>query len=422
MFYRSLFISFFCFFSIYGQQGIIENITYTGNKKTKASFLNRIIKVKKGEVLDSIKIQTDIERIKRLDGVAHADFIVKAEKGNYIVTYNLTENFSIIPGLRIGQANDDSFSFRTSIFEFNGLGRNIIAGGFYQREVFNSYGLYIEHPYLFTNKLGLGVNYLDLTTQQPIYFPSELINYTHTRRGPEITLFYEHNFNNRFELGAKFFKERYLVIQGDPENEGVINPLEPEVNQQFIRGSYEYVDIDLEYHNLTGIRNFFDASYFIGGGGLLQTEYIIFNSTQYYKRLGKRGNWASQLQIQYTNPVKGTSFVPLIIDNQLNTRGAGNTIDRGTASVALNTEYRHTFIEKEWFVLQGNAFVDMSGVQRPEQDLRDVFSEERFRVYPGLGIRLIHKRIFNAVLRFDYGFNATGNGNDGFVFGIGQYF
>ena len=223
-------------------------------------------------------------------------------------------------------------------------------------------------------------------------------------------------------FSIKFFKERYLVIIGDPENEGVTNPLEPERSKQFIRGSYEYVDIDIEYHNLSGVRNFFDSSFFVGGGGLLQTDYILSNNTQYYKRIGEHGNWASQLQLQYTNPVKGTSFVPLIIDNQLNTRGSGNTIDRGTASIALNTEYRHTFIEKEWFVLQGNAFLDASGIQRPEQDLDDIFSEDRFRVYPGLGIRLIHKRIFNAVLRFDYGFNATGNGDNGFVFGIGQYF
>lgn len=412
----------FSFFVVNAQQAVVNEIKYIGNQKTKASFLNRIIKVKKNEVLDSLKIQKDIERIKRLDGVAHADFIIDLKENGYVVTYNLKENFSIIPGLRIGQANDDSFSFRTSIFEFNGLGRNIIAGGFYQREVFNSFGLFIEHPYLFTNKLGLGINYIDLTTQQPIYFNTDVINYTHTRRGPELTVFYEHNFNNRFELGAKFFKERYLVIQGDPENEDVIDPLEPELNKQFIRGSYEYVDINIEYHNLSGFRNFFDASFFIGAEDLLQTEYIISNSTQYYKRFGKQGNWASQLQLQYTNPVNGTSFVPLVIDNQLNTRGAGNTIDRGTATVTLNTEYRHTFIEKKWFVLQGNAFVDASGVQRPEQDLNDILSKERFRVYPGLGIRLIHKRIFNAVLRFDYGFNVTGNGSNGLVFGIGQYF
>ena len=44
------------------------------------------------------------------------------------------------------------------------------------------------------------------------------------------------------------------------------------------------------------------------------------------------------------------------------------------------------------------------------------------RVFPGVGIRFIHKRILNAAIRFDYGINLTGNGGGGFVFGIGQYF
>jgi len=360
--------------SINAQKNVVKEINFTGNKKTKAVFLSRIIKVKKGDVLDSLKIQGDIERIKRLDGIAHAEFIVEKDNGDYKITYDLDENFSIIPGLRIGQANDDSFSFRASVFEFNGLGRNIIAGGFFQREVFNSFGLFIEHPYLFTNKLGLGVNYQDLTTQQPIFSGTgddeQEINYTNTRRGPEVTLFYEHNFNNRFEFGVKVF----------------------------------------------------DVSYFFGTDDELQTEYIFSNTTQYFKRVGKKGNWANQLQLQFSNPVENSDFVPIVIDNQLNTRGAGNTVDRGTAAFAINTEYRHTFIEKKWFVLQGNAFLDASGVRRQDQDLDDIFSSERFRVNPGVGFRLIHKRIFNAVLRFDYGVNITDNGDSGIVFGIGQYF
>ena len=435
MFTRLLYVFIALFFmsSINAQKNVVKEINFTGNKKTKAVFLSRIIKVKKGDVLDSLKIQGDIERIKRLDGIAHAEFIVEKDNGDYKITYDLDENFSIIPGLRIGQANDDSFSFRASVFEFNGLGRNIIAGGFFQREVFNSFGLFIEHPYLFTNKLGLGVNYQDLTTQQPIFSGTgddeQEINYTNTRRGPEVTLFYEHNFNNRFEFGVKVFDEEYLIIDGDDDNEALIaqgfinaNTSEPTLDKQLIRGSHEYVDLDLEYHNVEGVRNLFDVSYFFGTDDELQTEYIFSNTTQYFKRVGKKGNWANQLQLQFSNPVENSDFVPIVIDNQLNTRGAGNTVDRGTAAFAINTEYRHTFIEKKWFVLQGNAFLDASGVRRQDQDLDDIFSSERFRVNPGVGFRLIHKRIFNAVLRFDYGVNITDNGDSGIVFGIGQYF
>lgn len=426
-YYSVLGTLFFLFCSnTYAQQsGVIDELLFTGNKKTKASFLYRIAKVKVGQSLDSLKIKTDVDRLKRLDGIAHVTYEVKnSEKGGYVVTYDFKENFSIIPGLRIGEANDESFSLRASLFEFNGLGRNIIFGGFYQKEVFDSFGFFIEHPYLFTNKLGLGFNYQDLTTQEPIYFSDRQINYTYTRKGPEATLFYEHNFNNRFELGGKVFKEKYLLLEGDPENEGLTrgDVAEPSISKSLLRGSYEYVNFDLEYHQQSGFRNLIDVQYFIGGEGVLQTEYIISNTSQYFKRIGSKGNWASQLQLSFSNPVSNTVFVPLVIDNQLNTRGVGNTEDRGTKTIALNTEYRHTLIEKKWFVLQSNTFLDLSALQRPNEDFGDS-SNETFRVYPGVGVRFIHKRIFNAVIRLDYGVNVSGQGDaSGLVFGIGQFF
>ena len=419
----NLVILFGCNVLVAQSQFKVSELTFTGLKKTKASFLHRIAKVKKGQLTDSLKIKTDVERIKRLDGIAHATYTIKEAGGAYKVTYDVRENFSIIPGIRVGEANDGSFSYRASVFEFNGLGRNIIFGGFFKREVFNGFGVFLEHPYLFTNKLGLGLNYIDDTSQQPIYFsPENPANYTYTRKGPEVTLFYEHNFNNRFELGSRVFKEQYKIIEGDPENEEITNPIEPNINKALIRGSYEFVDIDIEYQYQSGFRNFLDINYFIGGEGALQTEYIINNTTQLFKRLGLKGNLATQLQLQFSNPVDNTFFVPLTIDNQLNTRGAGNTIDRGTSTLTFNTEYRHTLYEKKWFVIQGNTFIDVSGVQRPDQDYSNLFSSETLRVYPGVGIRFIHKYIFNAVLRFDYGINVTGNGDNGLVFGIGQYF
>ncbi len=426
-----LFTSLFLFFSTLGlaqNSSVtkkITELTFTGNKKTKTDFLYRLIKVKIGQPLDKEKIKLDIDRLKRLDGIANAEYSIKETEKGYQINYELVENFSIIPGLRIGEANDDSFAFRASLFEFNGLGRNIIFGGFYQREVFNSFGIFIEHPYLISNKLGLGFNYQDLTTQQPIYFPTQQVNYTYTRRGPEFAIFYEKDFNNRFEFRTKIFKETYRIIDGDPQNEGKEGSPEPSINKSMLSGQYDYVDIDIDYHQLSGFQNNLIGQYFIGGEGALQTEYIVTNTSSYYRQIGKKGNWASRLQLTLSNEVDDTFFVPVVIDNQLNIRGGGNTIARGTASAALNTEYRHTLIEKDWFVLQSNTFLDVATLRGVGQDLGDVFKSDNVKVYPGLGIRFIHKRIFNAVIRIDYGFKVNGTGvadDSGLVFGIGQYF
>ena len=404
----------------------VESLSFEGLKKTKASFLTRIAKVKAGQETDSVVVITDIERIKRLDGIAFASYTVKKNGDAYDITYTVKENFSIIPGVRTGEANDGSFLYRVSAFEFNGLGRNIIFGGFFKREVFNGFGVFLEHPYLFSNKLGLGINYVDDTSQQPIFFdPNDInnsANYAYTRRGPELTLFYELNFKNRFELGSKVFKEEYTLINDDPENEGFGDVPQPQLNKALFRASHEYVDVDIQYQNQSGFRNFIDVNYFVGGEGALQTEYIINSTTQFYKLIGSKGNFATQLKLQISNTVNSTAFVPITIDNQFNNRGVGNTVDRGISSATLNTEYRHTLLEKGWFVLQGNLFTDISSLQRPDAQFGDQFSSDTFRVYSGVGVRFIHKYIFNAVLRFDYGVNIAGTGANGFVFGIGQFF
>ncbi len=419
---------FLCCFQLSSQtQFKVESLNFEGLKKTKISFLSRIAKVKPGATTDSIVMVTDIERFKRLDGIAFADYKVESSpNGGYNITYIIEENFSIIPGVRIGQATDDSFSYRFSAFEFNGLGRNIIFGGFYKKEVFNGFGVFLEHPYLFTNKLGLGLNYIDDSSQQPIFFnPSDIdteTDFVYTSRGPEVTLFYELDFHNRFEFGVKASEESYTFLNSDSENQDVTNIPEPSISRTALRGSYEYIDLDIEYQNVSGFRNLFDATFFTKSNDDIQTEYILNNTTQYFKRIGSRGNFASQLQLQYSNNLTDTAFAPLTIDNQLNTRGSGNIVDRGSLIAAVNSEYRHTLLEKGWFVLQGNGFVDVSGIQRPNANLGDAFSADTFRVYSGVGVRFIHKYIFNAVLRFDYGINLSGNGGNGFVFGIGQYF
>ncbi|MEX0290617.1 MAG: outer membrane protein assembly factor, partial [Flavobacteriaceae bacterium] len=105
-----------------------------------------------------------------------------------------------------------------------------------------------------------------------------------------------------------------------------------------------------------------------------------------------------------------------------NRRGLGNPIDRGTGAIFFNTKYRHTWIDKNLFVLQSNVFIDGGSWRNPGGDFGDFSDEQNIRIYPGVGIRFIHKRIFNAIFRIDYGYGITKDPARGIVFGIGQYF
>ncbi|MGB5654908.1 MAG: hypothetical protein WBM56_13855, partial [Robiginitalea sp.] len=371
----------------------------------------------------SMRLASDVRRFKLLPSVASASYEVITEgQLEYRVIYTVVENFAIIPGLNVTQDVNDDIAFRTSLFDFNFLGQNQIVGGFYSRNVFDSFGFFWEAPNLITRKWGLGINYQNSVLQEPVFFEDmREVNYRYDSRAIEFSVFYEHNFNNRFELGLNFAREDYTLLNGElPPN----IPMELGVDRISLVGAYEYNNITNEYQYVDGFRSIFTYSLTLdskGDNDLLRNFFIGRNDFEYFKRIRGRGNWASRLRLGFaTNDT--TPFAPFALDNQLNIRGVGNVVDRGTASVVLNTEYRYTLIEKGWFAMQSNIFVDAGTWQDPGGQLSDLVKFDNSALFTGLGVRFIHRRIFNAVLRIDYGISLTDKVNNGIVFGIGQYF
>jgi len=201
--------------SVFSQNSIVSELDIQGLKRTKESFLRRLVKVKPGATYDSLRVATDIERLKRLPGVANATAKVVKNGDNYDVTYNIEENFTVIPGFNIATDNNGEFAYRVSLFEFNLLGRNQLLGGFYLRDVFDSYGGYWEAPYLFTNKFGFGINYKKLVSQEPVFFEDNTANYRFESNALEVNLLYEFNFHNRAEIGVNIFEEDYSFLEGN---------------------------------------------------------------------------------------------------------------------------------------------------------------------------------------------------------------
>ncbi len=419
-----LFVLILCIGFIGSAQDLkISEVRIEGNKRTKTNFLKRLAFVKAGSPLDSVRIASDVRRFRLLPSVASASFkLEKVDNENYTVTYTIVENFAIIPGLNVTQDVNDGIAYRTSIFDFNFLGQNQIIGGFYSRNVFDSYGFFWEAPNLFTRKWGIGLNYQKNILQEPVFFDNGRdVNYKFDSNAFEVRFIYEHNFNNRFELGLNFANEDYSYLNGElPEN----IPENLNVERISVVGEYEYNNITNDYQYVDGFRSIFTYSFTLdskGDNDLLRNFFIGRNDFEYFKRVGSRGNWANRLRLGYaTNDT--TPFAPFALDNQLNIRGVGNVVDRGTASVVLNTEYRYTLFEKGWFAMQGNAFIDAGTWQDPGGELGDLIEGENATLFSGLGIRFIHKRIFNAVFRIDYGFSLGKKANNGIVFGIGQYF
>ncbi|MFD2822924.1 POTRA domain-containing protein [Lacinutrix iliipiscaria] len=409
-----------CSFYMNAQELLVADFKVQGNKKLKSSFVKKISNIKVGEKLDSTIIEADIKLLKRLPSISHAYYeILRSEGNTCTVFYTIEENFTIIPSVNVYTTNDDEFAYRLGLYEFNLLGQNMIFGGFYQKDIYSSYAINFRAPYLFSKQLGLAVNYQDLTTQEPVFFNNTSADYKYKNVSTEVLGLYQLNFNNRFEIGLNFFTEDYNYKSGATQ---------PNISQELSAHKLMYKLI-YEYNNLN-----YDYQYVEGFKSLLNFQHVTsrkeeqlpgftigWNDFLYFKRLRSKGNWASRLRLGVSTN-NDTPFAPFSVDNNLNIRGVGNTIDRGTGSIVLNTEYRYTLYEKGWFALQGNTFVDAGTWRNPGGDFGDFVDSQNLRVYPGVGLRLIHKKIFNAILRIDYGVGITKNSTQGFVFGIGQYF
>ncbi len=416
--YLSL-VLLFAFTLGFSQTPTIVDIKFKGTKRIKVSFIKKLINSKAGAVLDSLQLNEDVIRLKRLPSVSHAYFkTYEAHNEGYDVIFNIEENFTLIPFANLFSSSNDDFAFRIGLQEFNLLGKNITLGGFYQYDIFHSYGLNLRAPYLFSNKLGLSLSYNDFATREPVFFNNTSADYKYRNNGFEVMGLYELNFKNRVELGFSLFTEDYQYLSGATQAD---IPQSLNVDKHLLKFIYSHEDIEYHYQYLNGFRSTLNFQY-VGSSDENLPEFLIgFNDFVFYKRIGQKGNWANRLRLGLASNME-TPFAPFTVDNNLNIRGVGNTIDRGTAAIVFNTEYRYTLIDRDWFVLQSNLFIDGGSWRNPGGDLSDFGDDENLRIYPGVGLRFMHKRIFNAIFRIDYGHGITKDPSRGIVFGIGQYF
>lgn len=429
---KKFFLLFFCITNFYTYsysqeeqpEPTVADFIIRGNKRLKTSFIRLLSETRVGVKLDSSAIEQDIIRLKRLPAVSHAYYQVFYSYDNtYNVFFDIEENFTLNPQVSLYTTNNDEFAFRAGLYEFNTLGRNVTFGGFYQRDVFNSYGVNFRAPFLFNNKIGVALNFQDLSTQEPVFLDTGSAEYKYNNTSYEVLGLYEFNFHHRIELGVTFFNEDYQYLFGatDPSI-----PQDFNLDKILYKGVYEYNDLDYDFQYVKGFKSTLNVQYVTANAnqeasGTLPEFFIFWNDFLYFKKIGEKGNWANRLRVGLaSNP--NSPFAPFSVDNNLNVRGVGNTIDRGTGVILVNTEYRYTLYDTDNITFQSNGFIDAGTWRNPGGDFSDFGDDQNLRIYPGVGLRFIHKKIFNATFRVDYGVGITPDATNGIVFGVGQYF
>ena len=403
----------------FSQESRITKISFLGVKKTSENFLEKMMESKKGGLLDSVFLKEDIVRFKRLPAIANADYKIKYHKDNYCtVIINIEENFTLIPEINLFTTTNKKLAYKIGFKEYNLFGKNITFGGFYQNNGFDSYGVNFRAPTLFSNKWGLSLNHQKWVSEEPLYFDDKTANYKYENISHELLGLHQLNFKNQLQFGLSYFTEKYEYLTGstDPSI-----PLKLDVDKWLFKTIYTYDNLNYYYQYIDGFKNQLYGQYVISENEFQKDFLIFWNDFFYYKRLSEKGNWANRLRVGFSSNIK-SPFAPFALDNNVNLRGVGILVDRGTGSVVLNSEYRHTLYDNKWLVIQSNVFIDAGTWRNPGGDLDDFIKEENVKVYSGIGLRFINKKIFNAVFRIDYGVGLTKDSSKGIVFGIGQYF
>ena len=415
----SFLLLFFLTFASYAQERTITDIHINGLKKTKLNVIKSFINLKPNTVLDSVLIDEDIIRLKRLPSVSHAYYkILETATGSFKVDYFIEENRTLIPVVNFWTTTNKQFAYKLGVYEYNFLGRNMAFGGYYQNNGYHSYEVNFRAPFLFSNRLGLSVNHQNWTSEEPLYFGNDFANYKYQNISLETLLMFQANLKNNFEFGVNYFKEIYNY------KSGITSPTIPQqlnINKLLFKFIYTYDNLAYNYQYINGFKSQLFVQMVTTKNEFQDDFFIAWNDLFYFKKIGVKGNWANRLRVGLATNNE-SPFAPFALDNNVNLRGVGILVDRGTGSIVYNTEYRHTIIERGSFIVQSNLFTDFGTWRNPGGKLSDFVQSKNMKVFSGVGLRIINKKVFNATFRIDYGFELTNGKSQGLVFGIGQYF
>lgn len=407
------------FFGAWSQNTSIHTVEIKGLKKSKKGYIEKLILSKANQVLDSNKVKEDIIRLIREPAVSHAYFTVETLDDKNRVVFHIEENKTLIPALDLWTTIDSELAYHIGLNEYNFLGRGYLIGAFYRKNIFNGYGLILGNPNFRGTRFGNYFLYQKRNTFEPVNQGGETYFYNYKFTSVDLNFDYKPNILNTCSLGVSILSEEY-DLENSKANSTLPNFFS--TNKFLLKTKYDFNRVEQFYYFFFGIRNQLSSNWVWGKNfGSEHFFYSLENETSYFKRVMKRGNWATRLKVGFSKNFS-TPFPAFVVDNNLNTRGVGNKFRRGSAVGVLNSEYRHTLIEHRWFVVQANGFIDFAALLPAGEKSNELFQEKNQHVFGGLGLRFIHKFIHSAILRIDYGVSLNQVQSRGIVFGIGQFF
>lgn len=409
--------------NIQGQDSlIIGSIGFTGLEKLDENFLRELLRNKVGDLVNEEKIQEDEAQLRRLAAVTITATELNPDKNNpqqVHLIFKITERRTWLPILGIGGI-ENNFWFLLGLAEYNLAGRNqILSAHYLSNDGLPNFHVFYINPRIKGSRWGWGAEVRRSASEEPLFFTEATVNYRYVNEGIGLTGTYNLSPNRQLSLGTQLFREDYLKLtDADPNDLPGPNDLR---QLKVLSGLYyKNNNIVYDYFSLSG--HLLEASLqWVHTFGESQpfTSFIIQGNK--YWRPYKTVNLAARLRFGIANN-RPSPFVPFVLDSQFNLRGVGNRVDRGTAQLVINLEYRQTLFTSGNWASQAVLFSDIGSWRDPGGQLSDLANSDQFRHFFGGGIRIVYNRFFQATFRLDYGVDIYNSEERGFVIGMGQYF
>jgi outer membrane protein insertion porin family len=401
-----------------GQGLTVRDVRIEGLKRTNERYIRRFVSHEMGDSLAIGRVTRDNQRLKNLYAIANATVRVDTLDGEGVgLVYEVTENWTLFPIVNFGGVAGN-FWYQLGVSDVNWLGHGMHLNAFYlNNEGRHNYNLFYRVPYLWGSDWGFSIQAFRWASIEPFYFPEGEVRYNYDNRSIGGTGIYEFSFNHTLEAGAFYFVERHQKLPGQP---AIPSPELLESPKWLYKTIHRLNRVDYHWFYLDGWENIFRYET-VYSKEFRNWFHLAFSDLNWYERIGSTGNLAMRLRLGLSTNTD-SPFAPFILDSQVNIRGSGNRVDRGTGVITLNMEYRQTVIDRHPFAAQLVVFSDAGTWRLPGGGFDDFSDPDNFRHFAGGGIRLIYKKAWNAILSFDYGVDLYDRDQHGPVLSIGQFF
>ncbi|MEM6846149.1 MAG: hypothetical protein AAF632_28315 [Bacteroidota bacterium] len=407
---------------VFGQKRdlTVTAIQFSGLKKSDEIYLRNFVKTVVGQPYRPIQAEEDRQQLIRVPGVGNVTVLVDTVADWQVrLEFAVDEQRTLLPIASLGGVTDN-FWFQLGLAEYNFLGRGqTLLGYFLSNNGIPNGQIFFRNERVKGQPWGYAIDIRRIGTPEPLFFPGATVDYIYTNTSTGIMGIRHFGFNRKVELGVNFFVEEY---EKDEEGEFPPLPGPDQVSQDKLltRLSFEtnHLQYDYFYRNGSHWRAIGQSVYTFDDNSQF---FSLFLERIQYWRPYRTGNIAVRLKAGLATN-NDSPFAPFVLDSQVNIRGSGNRVDRGTAQVVINAEIRQTVFQFSNYAGQVVGFADTGTWRKPGGEFQDLVMQKNFRQFVGLGVRLINQKVFGAVLRFDYGVDVFDTGERGAVIGVGQYF